>query len=141
MESQIQIDFHALSLDIEASHPLLFQRIATSIDVETNQTLRYFIELLRFMALIGHSQERLTPSYKIDLVWHEFILFTRLYMKVCETYFGRYIHHAPGRKEDENQQQFKNTVELYEAHFGKIPLNIWGISDISAESSCGPCES
>lgn len=31
----------------------------------------------------------------LDDYWHEFILITKAYHEFCDTYFGRYIHHAP----------------------------------------------
>lgn len=35
------------------------------------------------------------PSQIVDELWHEFILFTRLYQKFCKSAFGRYLHHTP----------------------------------------------
>lgn len=35
------------------------------------------------------------PSQVVDDLWHEFILFTRLYQNFCDRAFGRYLHHTP----------------------------------------------
>ncbi|HEY6096080.1 MAG TPA: hypothetical protein VIU93_14110 [Gallionellaceae bacterium] len=35
------------------------------------------------------------PSQVVDDLWHEFILFTRLYQNFCQRAFGRYLHHTP----------------------------------------------
>lgn len=35
------------------------------------------------------------PSHAVDLLWHEFILFTRSYEQFCSRAFGRFLHHAP----------------------------------------------
>ncbi len=35
------------------------------------------------------------PSQVVDELWHEFILFTRLYQRFCERALGRYLHHTP----------------------------------------------
>lgn len=35
------------------------------------------------------------PSQAADDLWHEFILFTRLYKGFCHKAFGRYLHHTP----------------------------------------------
>ena len=35
-------------------------------------------------------------------MWHTFILFSRPYMKFCDTYFGFYIHHAPTTKAEKD---------------------------------------
>lgn len=35
------------------------------------------------------------PSQAVDVVWHEFILFTRNYQKFCRHALGRFLHHTP----------------------------------------------
>lgn len=35
------------------------------------------------------------PSQVVDELWHEFILFTRLYKQFCERALGSYLHHTP----------------------------------------------
>jgi len=35
------------------------------------------------------------PSQAVDVVWHEFILFTRIYEDFCKQGFGKYLHHTP----------------------------------------------
>lgn len=35
------------------------------------------------------------PSQIVDELWHEFILFTRLYKRFCERALGSYLHHTP----------------------------------------------
>ena len=35
------------------------------------------------------------PSQAVDVVWHEFILFTRQYEKFCKDSLGRFLHHTP----------------------------------------------
>ena len=53
-------------------------------------------EVLRFMALVAHYNETLTPSITVDNTWHELILFTSAYAEFCQSRFGRFIHHFPG---------------------------------------------
>ena len=90
-------DPRALAEKIGSEHPLLLERIALALDTDKIEALSVFKELLRFLALIGTQQERLTPSLKIDLAWHEFILFTRLYMSASK----RTIRGAPAGTEME----------------------------------------
>ena len=134
-------NFDALTQETLTSHPLLFSRIAKALEINGSEAPIYFKELLKFLALISFHQKHLTPAYKIDLAWHEFILFTRLYTSFCDTHFDRYIHHSPGGKDNENEAQFKQTILLYEETYGKLPLNLWGVNNTPIESSCGPCES
>ncbi|MFO1340081.1 MAG: hypothetical protein U1F53_17950 [Burkholderiaceae bacterium] len=35
------------------------------------------------------------PSQVADDLWHEFILYTRLYEQFCQRAFGRFLHHTP----------------------------------------------
>lgn len=35
------------------------------------------------------------PSQVVDVAWHEFILFTRLYQTFCKKALGRFLHHTP----------------------------------------------
>lgn len=35
------------------------------------------------------------PSQIVDELWHEFILFTRLYQQFCQRALGSYLHHTP----------------------------------------------
>lgn len=35
------------------------------------------------------------PSQAVDVMWHEFILFTRDYQLFCKKSFGRFLHHVP----------------------------------------------
>ncbi len=35
------------------------------------------------------------PSQAVDVVWHEFILFTRAYSDFCQKSFGHFLHHTP----------------------------------------------
>lgn len=35
------------------------------------------------------------PSQAVDVVWHEFILFTRKYERFCNQAVGRFLHHTP----------------------------------------------
>ena len=37
------------------------------------------------------------PSQVVDDLWHEFILFTRLYQRFCERALGQYLHHTPAQ--------------------------------------------
>ncbi len=40
------------------------------------------------------------PSQVVDVAWHEFILFTKLYKIFCRRSLGRFIHHTPAEAMD-----------------------------------------
>jgi hypothetical protein len=48
-----------------------------------------------FMTHRAHKMMVSMPSQVVDVAWHEFILFTRLYNDFCRHCFGRYLHHTP----------------------------------------------
>ncbi|NTS78481.1 hypothetical protein HR060_16680 [Catenovulum sp. SM1970] len=35
------------------------------------------------------------PSQVVDVAWHEFILFTKMYQGFCDSAFGYFLHHTP----------------------------------------------
>lgn len=111
------------------NNPLLIQKVSISCNVDDKSAKSYLIECLKFLHLIGVKKQKLTPSLKVDLAWHEFILFTRTYHQFCSTEFGRYIHHQPGGDEKQNRHQFKNTLMLYALTFGTPPIDIWEYSE------------
>jgi len=45
----------------------------------------------------------------IDLMWHNFILFTKDYTDFCEHYFGYYIHHVPMTKSNQMLSEVDET--------------------------------
>jgi len=72
----------------------------------------------------------------VDLVWHQFILFTKEYHDFCNKVFGEYIHHAPAtdtRKPKEENVQ--NLIEGYNSIFGPLP-SVWSTSLAKADCDC-----
>jgi hypothetical protein len=88
-------------------------------------------------------EQNIDTSLIVDLAWHELILCTGYYHKLCEEQFGRHIHHHPGGEEKDNQKQFLNTIKLYKNYFGQPPAKYWGaiVDNIPTSSDCGPCSS
>ncbi|MBS9777333.1 MAG: hypothetical protein KGV50_01090 [Gammaproteobacteria bacterium] len=43
----------------------------------------------------GSKRSVAMPSQAVDVVWHEFILFTRAYDNFCKKSFGNFLHHTP----------------------------------------------
>ena len=133
----------ALANDALLEVPILIEKISKACKIQEGEVESLLCEVICFLGLIGKLNQKLTPSLTVDLAWHELILCTRYYHQLCETQFGRYIHHHPGGDEKENQQQFLNTINLYTQHFGKPPSKYWGslAGNIPTGSDCGPCSS
>lgn len=91
-------------------------------------------EYIKFLYLIIHSQQELTPSDEVDQVWHLHLQYSRSYQKMCEE-IGFFIHHEPtkGGRSQKNKFdiQYEKTKKIYEEILGtKPPVHIWD----SAES-------
>lgn len=49
-----------------------------------------------FLVCLNGQQRAISmPSQVVDVAWHEFILFTRLYKTYCDKALGRFLHHTP----------------------------------------------
>ena len=91
-------------------------------------------EFKKFMALkvsycdTAFEGNILSPSYKVDQVWHALLLFPDLYAKFCEQILNlpmQLIHHNPlGGDGKDREERFATTSKLYELHFGP-PCEIW----------------
>jgi len=132
--SPVAFDYPALAADLLQRQPVLEQRLDGVAGAA--QGAKLLVEVLRFLGLVVVAGERLTPSETVDRGWHELILCTRTYGDFCQRRFGRMVHHEPGGDEGENRRQFKETLQLYRAHFGAPPARFWH----DPQSPCGACE-
>ena len=63
-------------------------------------------------------------------------------MKDCQSVFGFFLHHFPyfgiyGIEDQNNlQDSFEQSVELYEKHFGKYPENHLLTGDLKTATRC-----
>lgn len=81
----------------------------------------------------------IAPSYDIDEVWHQHILFTRRYGTDCQKIFGEMRHHIPhfGRKDrrvEEDKRILDKTRALWEAEFGFIPKSYEGMTALTSDN-------
>ncbi|KAA3615691.1 MAG: hypothetical protein D8M58_15975 [Calditrichaeota bacterium] len=136
--SKSGIELNKIVEEINSEIPILRQRIENTLNADSEIASQGLLEVLKFLFLISHTNQKLTPSQKVDLVWHELILCTKMYDQICKTHFDRFIHHHPGGKDEENRQQFKNTLKAYNEYFGEPPYFFWG-TDNNFEN-CGSCE-
>lgn len=127
--------------EIKNSIPIFEDKVA-HICNDFNITLHeLLVELVRFLDLVNLSNKTLSPSYVIDLAWHELILFTRFYDLFCKKHYNKFIHHTPGKKE--NPQIFAETIQLYIKQYGKPNVKIWGNFALKEwelkTTNCGSC--
>ncbi len=120
------------------STSLLLSRI---IDrrIESQETARPALkETIAFLWLCAHSDCSLTPSRRIDAVWHEFILFTRMYASFCHEHLGSFVHHQPDNDGAMNAARYQDTINQYRQSLGEPDSAFWPAPDGSAD--CGHCE-
>lgn len=138
----------ALSLDhptqadlLVKAYPVLVEKIRVATQLESGEEVGMLTEVLRFLSLIAASNKVLTPPLILDLAWHEFILFTKVYGTWCNRHLGRFIHHTPGGTQDENNFQLRRTLKLYNLYFGRPDPRFWGEHGyLSEPAHCGSCD-
>lgn len=127
--------------DIQTNIPILYDKLEAQPLLKGKDPEQLIREMLKFLFLVGKHKIKLTPALLVDYTWHEFILFTRFYMRFCSENYDRYLHHSPGGGEEENHKQFIQTIKLYFLEFGEAPSCIWGdyYHNDSSGLECGSC--
>jgi hypothetical protein len=70
-------------------------------------------------------------SLRVDEAWHQFILFTREYMRFCRQFFNAYVPHAPSNapKTEEGRAlpiaSFSDFGNRYQELFGTPLPDVW----------------
>jgi len=133
-----------------AARPLLGQKLARALFCTPADSRQALTEVIKFLILAAdyaaeNSAGQLTPSARVDLAWHEFILFTRTYADFCNQNFGKLIHHEPSVDHEVNSRQYSNTLSRYRMRFGQPPAEYWGgvdapVGKSGLSASCGSCE-
>jgi hypothetical protein len=129
----------SLHIEILTAIPVLknkLETIANRFEIDSNLLLT---ELIKYLIITNESNRTTSPSYLVDLAWHEFILFTKYYNLFCAENFGKFIHHTPDSKA--NKTSYELTLESYKKQYGLPPESIWtnNTSLNWKESNCGAC--
>lgn len=139
------INPNTLAAEILQGVPLLRTKLARALFCPPNQCDAALAEVIKFLTLAAQcTKTQITPSARVDLAWHELILFTRTYETFCQQHYGRMIHHEPSEDQQRNSRQYHETLRLYRQKFGEPPAEFWGgiprdtAGGLSAR--CGHCE-
>jgi len=107
-------------------------RLASENGWTKYMTEKAILEYKKFMYLAAISENMVSPSEIVDLVWHQHLIFTQSYESFCAI-LGRKIEHIPSTHNPANESQFKqamrNTQQLYRENFGNQPEDIWKTKD------------
>lgn len=136
----IKMDVEHVARDVLLEQVVLKEKVSKALACSDDEVFHAICEVIRFLYLAASNDSgMLTPSHRVDLAWHEFILCTIAYERFCTANFGRFIHHTPGGPMEQNQKQYANTIKAYSECFGIPDPSFWPTG--SAVSECGPCES
>lgn len=129
--------------EIIYNEPIIESKIAKACGVDSQKSINYLIEALKYLDLVAYTKQTLTPSLLVDYAWHEFILCTRFYEKFCIEKFGKFIHHHPGGRTKETKNNFRKTIKYYIINIGEPQEEYWGefAKEEWLASQCGSCVS
>jgi hypothetical protein len=110
--------------------PYLIWKLQVERNVTSEDEARaLFRELKRFFLLGDACYPQGVPMFsrRVDVAWHQFVLFTREYSDFCERFFHRYLHHRPTWIEDRGDEPmgFETFAAIYESLFGERPPPVW----------------
>jgi hypothetical protein len=66
---------------------------------------RQLREYLKFLLLLGATQEEFAPSKEGDIAWHAHILHTQDYAEWCQRHFGHFVHHVPDEPDEQEPSE------------------------------------
>ena len=105
--------------------PFLIEKLLKEHIVETSEEGEaLFTEVKRFCVLAQSDDTKIWTmySFRIDEVWHQFILFTKQYINFCESFFGRYIPHIPSNapKSETMNLAEASSFELFQSRYHEL---------------------
>jgi len=130
-----------LAATLMVTQPALSKKICRALLCGPDEANIALVETIKFMWLAAETDDGpLTPAHRVDLAWHELILFTRAYQQLCQEQFGKFVHHQPAGHDEEHHKPLAKTLVHYKKMFGAAPDDFWG-TYWTAGATCGTCES
>jgi len=117
----------------------LLARLEQQLGYSNDEARIAWAELQRFLFVCGQADESLSPSKRIDEVWHEAILHTRDYASLCIALCGHFIHHIPMDKPD--RKAYLRTLASLKKYFGPLDEKYWPSKHLVLASCGGKCGS
>ncbi len=109
--------------------PFLKERLVGKVFLNDESYEKSFKEFKRYISLIilGHKNVAMT-SKSVDIIWHQFIIFTKEYHEFCYKFFGRYLHHVPETSSTPIKVDDRNRIfDAYKDVFNEDAPDVWGI--------------
>lgn len=97
-----------------------------SVGWSDSYKLNVIKEYEKFLCLRS-SNNKLSPSNDVDIVWHQHILNTKHYREYCNAKFGFFIDHDPTDAFDQDAKKIRlaNTFNEYKTKFGEPHPRVW----------------
>ncbi|WP_139113092.1 hypothetical protein [Mucilaginibacter sp. PPCGB 2223] len=144
MESQLWEAVFKFNLDEPLSEYGFSTRLENENYWPANFAAKAIVEYKKFMYLAAISDEMVSPSVIVDIVWHQHLIFTQSYDAFC-TVLGKRIAHIPSTHTKSDFALFdrakSRTEKLYKENFGVQPAEIWNAEDIYAPLSMNRAKS
>ncbi|MFJ4617610.1 glycine-rich domain-containing protein [Streptomyces sp. NPDC088812] len=74
-------------------------------EMTDEQGERGVTQMASFLATAAGTTEKATPSLRVDVFWHAFVLHTKSYADFCEALGCGFIHHVPDRNSGPNPEE------------------------------------
>ncbi|RYD59305.1 MAG: hypothetical protein EOP56_00115 [Sphingobacteriales bacterium] len=124
-----------LNFDLEG--PVSEYGFSTRLSHEQNWTKAFtqkaILEYKKFMYLAGTSATMVSPSEIVDQVWHQHLIFSESYSRLCSI-IGKFIQHIPSTHNKDESEKFllasQRTRNLYTQVFGELPDEIWAYNNM-----------
>ncbi|MFE4491464.1 hypothetical protein ACFRKD_03275 [Streptomyces niveus] len=89
-------------------------------------------QVAAFLAVAANTTERFTPSLRVDLFWHAFVLHTKHYAEFCDALGSGFIHHVPdrdnGHSPAEGRAAMGRTAETIRSAGFDVDQEFWPIN-------------
>ncbi len=80
-----------------------------------------YLVVLKKHGIIETRNATMIPSYAVDQVFHQHILYTKSYQALCND-LGYFIHHQPNEDENDLREEYAATLEAYQREFNELTL-------------------
>ncbi|QOW10132.1 hypothetical protein Q73A0000_07040 [Kaistella flava (ex Peng et al. 2021)] len=100
----------------------IVDRFLVMYNMEQEEAEKIFNETLKWLWL-GNKMDGVfidDSTLIIDEMWHNFILFTQDYEIFCLQNFGRYIHHQPEKRKQQNWYNNSFNIEEHKDRLEKL---------------------